>query len=286
MSTWWQAGLWIAGFGAGGGVVASLLSDTGGFVRPRRQSFGDETVWRPGFLGTIVIGALAAFASWALYGSAAAATVVGGTAGQAANVSYELTLSALGGALVVGAGGTSWFANVADKKEKAAAARAAVATTSSVVKGNEDVVRGAVRTGVEASFARTGTTSLSPQERKLAVTEAIKAGEESLRLQGVSVDLSNMVPSGSGSAFFPVDGSTRIQDFLNQVYFSIEGHVKPFTYGVDWILVDLTGTQEHELRDMGSVWARKEVSRTSDSRLLREVGIEAGAKLVAERLAD
>lgn len=136
------------------------------------------------------------------------------------------------------------------------------------------------------SLAYTGATSLSSQERKSAVAEAIKAGEESLLLQGVSVDLSNMVPSGSGSAFFPVDGSTRIQNFLNQVYFSLEGNVKPFTYGVDWILVDLTGTEEREFRDMGSLWAGREADRISDTRLLREVGIEAGARLTAKRLAD
>lgn len=48
----------------GGGVNAILFG--GGFALPRRISGeDDETIWDPGFLGTILVSAVAAFLAWA-----------------------------------------------------------------------------------------------------------------------------------------------------------------------------------------------------------------------------
>jgi hypothetical protein len=90
-----------------GGVVNALLSDNG-FVRPQWR----RTVWCPGFITNVLLGAVAAFISWALYGSGAGVDV--GDVSERNLIS--LRFSALAGAFVVGIAGAKWLTNEVDKK--------------------------------------------------------------------------------------------------------------------------------------------------------------------------
>jgi hypothetical protein len=86
-------------------VVNALLSDNG-FALPRRES----GVWRPGVVSNILVGAFAAFASWAFYGSAASIEL----ADASVRTAISLRFSALAGAFLVGAAGAKWITNEVD----------------------------------------------------------------------------------------------------------------------------------------------------------------------------
>jgi len=106
MNPWICASL-IAGFGGLGGVVNALMSDNG-FALPRKES----GVWCPGALTNILIGAFAAFSSWAFYGSGASVEL----ADQSARAVISLRFSALAGAFLVGVAGAKWITNEVDKR--------------------------------------------------------------------------------------------------------------------------------------------------------------------------
>ena len=94
--------------GAVGGVINAWMSDNG-FMLPRTEESGGNRFIRPGFLGNIITGGVAACVSWGLYGPFAAAYVVGGPPSGAAGTELGLTLSSLVGALLVGVGGARWL---------------------------------------------------------------------------------------------------------------------------------------------------------------------------------
>ena len=76
----WQCALLITIAGAIGGVVNALLTDNG-FILPQRQS----RILYPGFISNVLVGALAAFSSWAFYGSGASV--------ELANLTERATIS-------------------------------------------------------------------------------------------------------------------------------------------------------------------------------------------------
>ena len=57
----------VCAAGATGGVINALLTDKG-FIKPDKERVGDVKVYRPGFIGNIFTGAIAAGVSWGLYG--------------------------------------------------------------------------------------------------------------------------------------------------------------------------------------------------------------------------
>ena len=73
--------------GAIGGIINALVSDNG-FIKPSEETAGEVTIIRPGFAGNILLGAVAAFISWGLYG-AFANTVLFGTAYRNRNGRYH-----------------------------------------------------------------------------------------------------------------------------------------------------------------------------------------------------
>jgi hypothetical protein len=119
VSSLWEIGGYIAAAGGLGGVVAALLSEDKGFVLPTRMTNAADgsksNVIRPGFIGLILIGAIAATVSWALYGPAAGLVLAStSTAAQTAGAA-NVTLAAIGGAVLVGAGGSKWISGQVDK---------------------------------------------------------------------------------------------------------------------------------------------------------------------------
>lgn len=123
----------VALFGSIGGLANALLTENG-FIKPHFQEEGEEPkkvrVWRPGVLGNMAIGLVAAVISWGLYGPLASEYLVGGPASES-SVEVGLTLSAAVGALLVGAGGARWLSNEVDKKLLQNAAAGAMSATAS-----------------------------------------------------------------------------------------------------------------------------------------------------------
>jgi len=101
----WFCALLICISGAAGGFVNALISNNG-IAMPRRV----EGIWCPGALSTVLIGAFAAFASWAFYGSGVAIDVADPLAKP------HLQMPALAGAFLVGVVGAKWITNEADKR--------------------------------------------------------------------------------------------------------------------------------------------------------------------------
>jgi hypothetical protein len=122
MSLWLMLGIVMLA-GAAGGLLNAYFTDNG-FVWPRVESVGAFTITRPGFLGSMLVGGIAAVVSWGLYGPFASMPVLGGT--DAVRPGAALTISALVGAVLVGVGGGRWLTDQADKSLlKATAAQAA-----------------------------------------------------------------------------------------------------------------------------------------------------------------
>jgi hypothetical protein len=89
-----------------GGLINSLINDKG-FVLPHAVPKGDGTsILLPGFVGNILIGAVAATVSWLLYGPFNQSAITS---------DVTLTLGALGGAILVGMAGSGWLSNAVDK---------------------------------------------------------------------------------------------------------------------------------------------------------------------------
>jgi hypothetical protein len=130
MTIWELLGV-ICGCGAIGGIVNALLSEDRGLAWPKRVSVGDRSVWRPGFLGNIIIGAITAGLFWMLYGPYADTAVIGSTAesvvGRALEEEGEFgeTLAGLAGAVLSGIAGARLLTATVDKKFFQEAASAA-----------------------------------------------------------------------------------------------------------------------------------------------------------------
>ncbi|WP_250125664.1 hypothetical protein [Chroococcidiopsis sp. CCMEE 29] len=115
--------------GALGGVVNALLSENG-FILPKKipvNASNGVSIWRPGYLGNILIGAVAAIVSWGLYGPFSSAYLFGSSPTSETEITkFGLTLSAFVGAILVGVGGAKWLSDEVDKRLlKAAASEAA-----------------------------------------------------------------------------------------------------------------------------------------------------------------
>ena len=113
----WLLLLYVAIAGSIGGVVNALLTDKG-FRMPGKEQAEHTTIYRPGWIGNVLVGAIAAAVSWGLYGPLAAYYVAGTSEALKANASREtigLTLSSLVGAVLIGIGGARWLTNEVDK---------------------------------------------------------------------------------------------------------------------------------------------------------------------------
>ena len=107
----WHCAVAVVAAGAVGGVLNALLTENG-FLLPRKES----GILCPGFLSNVLVGALAAFASWASYGSGAGVELAKSTGAGSPRVEISLTFSALAGAFFVGVAGARWITNEADKR--------------------------------------------------------------------------------------------------------------------------------------------------------------------------
>jgi hypothetical protein len=120
----WGLGLIIIGAGAAGGIINALLTDNG-FVVPKYVHADFARVWKPGFIGNIIIGAAAAIVTWGLYGRWAGSAIAGAAPASNPAKFYE-TLSGVTGAFLAGIGGARVLTAEVDKQIlKLAASKAA-----------------------------------------------------------------------------------------------------------------------------------------------------------------
>ena len=127
----WVLLLLIAAAGAVGGIVNALMTDKGFFL-PRKEQVGSIRIIRPGWIGNVVIGAIAATISWGLYGPLAAYFITGTAEAMKANPDkIGLTLSSLVGGILIGIGGARWLTDEVDKSLLKAAASTAAKGQSS-----------------------------------------------------------------------------------------------------------------------------------------------------------
>lgn len=129
--------------GAIGGVVNALLSENG-FVFPKKMPTNGSnggSIWRPGYLGNILIGAVAAIVSWGLYGPFSSEYLFGSSSIlDNTPKQFGLTLSAFVGAVLVGIGGAKWLSDEVDKRLLRAAASEAAKKEGSPEVSNQILV--------------------------------------------------------------------------------------------------------------------------------------------------
>jgi hypothetical protein len=93
--------------GALGGILNALTTDNG-FIFPKFATVSDGArIWRPGALGNLIVGAIAAVVSWALYSPSAGLPV--------GDFRAELTWAGFASAVLVGVGGARWLSAEVDK---------------------------------------------------------------------------------------------------------------------------------------------------------------------------
>ena len=100
-------------------VVITFCGGVGGFVNalnagdlhlPHRQP---GNVYSPGWIGNVIIGAVAALVLWGLYGPMAKVAVIGT---PAATVQVSLTFADMAGSILTGIGGARILSNEIEKK--------------------------------------------------------------------------------------------------------------------------------------------------------------------------
>src|ERR1700681_1380428 len=106
----WMCVLLISLAGAFGGLINAFMSDNG-FALPQREG----SVWCPGFISNVLVGAFSAFAPWAFYGSGAGIELAQ-QINQTSRNELSLKASALAGAFLVGVAGAKWLTNEVDKR--------------------------------------------------------------------------------------------------------------------------------------------------------------------------
>lgn len=126
----WLIILYICLAGAVGGVVNALVNRSG-VELPKFMKIDGVTVYRPGLLGNMLVSAAAAVVSWGLYGPLSTFIIGGNVPNQQPP---SLTVSALVGALLVGAAGAKWFTSEIDKETWRATAVKATAQPADAAK--------------------------------------------------------------------------------------------------------------------------------------------------------
>lgn len=143
MSIWGLVGL-IALLGAVGGIANSAIS--GEFVLPRFDR--KRRTWRPGWIGNVVVGSIAAVVIGGMYGTLSQVVINNGEP-----VLPKLTISQLIGAVVVGLGGGNILTQLSQRQAQRLAREALT-----------DQFIATARSG--RSSSRRGPTTQSGQARK------------------------------------------------------------------------------------------------------------------------
>jgi hypothetical protein len=144
------------------------------------------------------------------------------------------------------------------------------------------------------NLQKTIYTTLSSSEivNKLTETVSLKAGEsakeevtkilasvadktlETIREESfLTIDSEPLLGSKGGKAQIPYEEYSDVHTLLNRIYFLLDPHVPPYTYGETWLLRDAKSRKI--FKDIGTSWAEQH-GFPNDRRSLKAVGITPG----------
>ncbi|MEI6031505.1 MAG: hypothetical protein WCQ20_10120 [Synechococcaceae cyanobacterium ELA739] len=154
-----------------GGSINALLSDNG-FAMPRSIELNGQRIYRPGFFGNMLVGAVSAFVSWALYGPLANVVIAGTPEAIKTGQTLDagITLSTLGGAVLTGVAGSRWLTNEIEK---------------TILKGASVVA------------ARSQATSPDEQDRATQIADSMSLSSSPVQVLRLAQDL----PKTGGAAY-------------------------------------------------------------------------------------
>jgi hypothetical protein len=124
--TIWQIILLIAGCGAVGGIVNCAVS--GEFNYPRVDA--TAKVWRPGWIGNVLVGAVASVVVWGIYGPLASFDLVTGNV-----TDIHVTVAQLLSSLVIGLSGGKILTLMAEKQAATISKDQLAAAVKALTKG-------------------------------------------------------------------------------------------------------------------------------------------------------
>jgi hypothetical protein len=144
----------------------------------------------------------------------------------------------------------------------------------------EQIVTSAIESTI-VKFREDPTANLNVDARTLARSVAnieIKKSTIEVQMPIVGKD------SALGRILIPADEDEMyVDDFLDTLYFAMDGLVPPYTYGKTWMIFDAETNQAFD--KIGSTYLGRELNkRSGDNRPLHEVGIIAGRPIVVRLL--
>jgi len=125
------------------------------------------------------------------------------------------------------------------------------------------------------------TSVADPKDRQKAIAELGRGLTENIQQRElIQVDLSEF---GGPLLAIPLSDKRTVSDLLDYLHSrcSETQPLAPCSYNALWVLQDIR--TQHDLKDMGTLWARKQ-GAISDDRPLSDVGIVPGAILKTRRL--
>ena len=118
----WKMVVVVVIAGALGGVVNAYLTDNG-FIKPKNATEKGVEILRPGVVGNVLIGVVAALVTWGLLSQYSVMVLVSGSpATNPPTPPADLTLGTVIGALLAGIGGAKVLTTIVDKRLVQAAA--------------------------------------------------------------------------------------------------------------------------------------------------------------------
>ncbi|WP_146022209.1 hypothetical protein [Streptomyces sp. CB02959] len=145
-------------------------------------------------------------------------------------------------------------------------------------RGQVELLEEVVRETLESVLPSFLSSKATPAEAMQLVNEAIESAHDGIASRVLTIDLSG-VDQSFLQAQFPLFEGATVSDFLDRLWAMLRDHVKPYTYGTHWVLIDRKGG--HVLRDIGTQWAKNNLGSADDERLLKDVGIHANSDLAA-----
>lgn len=147
-------------------------------------------------------------------------------------------------------------------------------------RGQVELLEEVVRDTLESVLPSFLSSAATPAQVTQLVNEAVASAHEGIASRVLTVDLSSVDSTVRDfQVQFPLFDEATVADFLDRVWVMLRDHVKPFTYGTRWILVDRKAGRT--FADIGTEWAKANLGVDEDYRLLKDVGIHASLDLAA-----
>ncbi|MGW7817647.1 hypothetical protein ACWGLF_05825 [Streptomyces puniciscabiei] len=143
---------------------------------------------------------------------------------------------------------------------------------------NAELLKAVVRDTLEDVIPTTLSQTVTPQQVAQLVDRAIASAHEGIANRMLSVDLSAVHPDFRDfRTQFPLAEEATVSDFLDRLWAIMRDHVRPYTYGTHWVLIDRKSN--HIFRDIGSTWAQNHFGYPDDDRPLKDIGFHVDMDL-------